>query len=287
MNKVNYCFNKKRNSFSESWGYIIRSKHSMPSCIECNYNNQIDSDLNERNITREDFFDDEKIYNTPIEYSNYSPIQPEKINSENINDCFQGILNYIYFNSENKLNTEELYFQFPNDGYSSMIKNCSNYLNIINIFHFNDSNSIFSISNQKNAFIRFNFKRIKVNPIAYSIRSGSIISNTTRLISFNFEGYDEENKMWDILDERVDVVKINSSGNFCIFYIRQTNKSYSSFRLKQTDTLITNLWGFSISAFEIHGNISLNQNIIEFDDINQIQDYSFDLSILDPNLFVF
>ena len=75
------------------------------------------------------------------------------------------------------------------------------------------------------------------------------------------------------------------NGGFVLYNVHSTNKFYSSFKIEQTETGSNGSWGFSISAFDIHGiisiptksNVSSNNRILN-DDISSVhtdQYYNF------------
>lgn len=213
------------------------------------------------------------IYNKKIDYSNFNQLPPEKMNTRIVYDCFHGILAYIYFYSENKLNIEELEFHFS--GSNNTQQN-----NILNIFDYNDINLQFQIGSFRNAFFGITFKRIKIKPIAYSIRSDLLSNTSSHLVSFTFEGFDIINNKWDLLDERVNINDLIPSGGYNMFFVRSTDKCYSSFKIVQLEPGNNGFWGFSIAAFDVHGIIYMNDESCAQLDENIIknQDISLDLN---------
>ena len=117
----------------------------------------------------------------------------------------------------------------------------------------------FTINNYENAFFGLKFKRIVIKPTFYSIRSGQIIKDF--LISFIFEAFDNDMNYWVVLDERVNINDLNFDGAYMMFFVRKTDNFYSAFRIRQIDVSGNGNWGFSISAFEIHGEIDYNDDI--------------------------
>ena len=273
-NRRKDIFHKTRfvtSNFEKLWYLIIADPYA---------NQQIDQKIIYlKNYEKDDYFQQipflqdfltfkGMVSHTKIEYSNFLQSPSDKINSSKLYDCFHGILFYIFYYSDNKFNTEELEFHFSKadqrkDLTSVIQKSPSgiyDQMNILNIFNYENINDQFQIDCSLNAFFGVTFKRIKVNPIAYSIRSGPSTNNSTHLVSFIFEGYDEENQIWDILDERVNINNLIPSGSFALFYVRSTSKSFSSFRIRQIEPGHNGFWGFSIAAFDIHGNINLRDD---------------------------
>lgn len=221
---------------------------------------------NEKPVSQNILTNEYSITQTPIDFSNYFQIDYDRINIYNLNDCFSGILHYIFYNSGNKLNTRELEFHFSNGKMRQNFtvlekKSPINQYNILNIFDFENIDSQFIIDSCKNAFFGLTLLRIKVNPISYSIRSGRNFNNSLYLISFVFEAYDEYSCKWTVLDERVNINDVNRDGGFKMFPVRKTTKTYSKFRIRQIEPSANGNWGFSIAALEIHGVVFYRENI--------------------------
>lgn len=217
---------------------------------------QIDPYFNEIFNPKESSIERSLITNNKIDYSNYIQISYDKINKSNLYDCFQGILKYIYYYSENKLNINELEF-YCSGSESKIIQN----QNMLNIFDYENIALQIKTECIKNAFFGITFRRIKINPISYSIRSGFSSNNSSHLISFTFEGFDEDNQKWDILDERVNLNDLIPNGGFNMYFVRSTHKRYSSFKIKQIEPGHNGFWGFSISAFEVHGIVYMKNSL--------------------------
>lgn len=146
----------------------------------------------------------------------YTDFQSQMDNKIDPNNYFNGILSFIFTRSLNKLNTKEIEFRVSNK-----IGNKKN--NILNIFSNNPADD-FTIQPSDDPFFGFTLKTIKIQPIAYAIRSGPLTMNTTHLTSFTFEGFDEDLKKWVVLDERVNINDLTPTGGFSLFYIRSTDK---------------------------------------------------------------
>lgn len=251
-----------KKTYQELWQMISQGINANSS-YNSFYISQDDSYFRELPKSQELLTDNYMTFHNKIDYSNYVCVSPDQIKISNLYDCFHGILFFIYYNSENKLNTEELEFHYSyaskRDSLADLIQQNSNardQYNILNIFDYQNIRSTFLIRQIKNAFFGITFKRIKVTPISYSVRSGSLQNNRTNLVSFVFEGYDEQKNSWDVLDERVNINDLTVNGGFALFYVHYTKKSYSSFKIRQTDRGSNGLWGFSLAAFDINGIIT-------------------------------
>lgn len=265
---------KDRKSFYNSWNQIIKKV------------NGINNDYWQNYLKDQNFFDEiplcqdyltltQMIFPNQISFSNFIKIDPYRINMSKLNDCFCGILFYIYFNSNNKLNTKELEFHFNNAQYRQQLTTQSDDLDILNIFNYSSINTEFKVDCCRNAFFGVTFRQIKVMPIAYAIRSGN---SNNHLVSFNFEAFDEDIQRWVVLDERVNLNNLIPIGGFSMFYVRSVDKSYSSFQIKQTEPSCNGFWGFSIAAFEIHGDIFMgDQKFIMNNNISEIKYEALDL----------
>lgn len=252
--------------FKKAWNSIIfeglNSKMiNIDDQYQLNRNDQTEY-FKEKPILQNFLVDDHQIIQNNIEYSKYYQLPAYQMDISNIYDCFHGILAYIFYYSDNKFNTEELEFYFSGGKNinCSTVKKKQKTLNILNIFDYANIDCYFTISSVKNAFFGVTFKKIKINPIAYAIRTGIFSNSSSNLISFTFEGFDEENDKWDILDERVNSNELVKSGSFAFFYVRSTKKCYSSFKITQTEPGTNGFWGFTISGFDVHGIISLRKN---------------------------
>lgn len=268
---------KNPSSFKQIWSFICQSKEDdFEQCLAYSLNTT-DDDTYFENIYDPQLsqIGIQTICNKKIDYANFNQLPPEKMNNRIIYDCFHGILAYIYFYSENKLNIEELEFHFS--GSNNTQQN-----NILNIFDYNDINLQFQIGSFRQAFFGITFKRIKIKPIAYSIRSGLLSNTSSHLVSFTFEGFDIINNQWDLLDERANINDLIPSGGYNMFFVRSTDKCYSSFKIVQQEPGNNGFWGFSIAAFDVHGIIYMNdessaqldENIIKNEDISADFNYN-------------
>ena len=104
-----------------------------------------------------------------------------------------------------------------------------------------------------NCYFGVTFKQIKIVPLCYSIRSDNSKDGLPHLDSFVFEGYNDDLQRWEILDERMNINDLIPPGGYGLYYVKTTTNSYSSFIIRQVEPGHNGMWGFSISAFEVHG----------------------------------
>lgn len=297
------CYKNGSSKYIVSWKKIIENS---PNFGRGNLDWEYDNYFDEVPFNQELLTYSCNLSNEIIDFSNFTQISSDKMNSRNLFDCFHGILNYIYYYSRNKFNINEIEFHYS--GSQSRLslakmnqKNRTNAIDeydINNIFDYENIQTQFLIHSQINSFFGVTFKRIKINPISYSIRSGILSNISSHLVSFTFEGYDELNDKWDILDERHNINNLIDSGSYHMFFVRTNHKYYSSFKIKQTGPGSNDFWGFSISSFEIHGIIAykndikndLNENFIKINNENQnISQNDFSLSydpVMDMTEFI-
>lgn len=204
----------------------------------------------------------ELITKEKIDFSNYVQLS-NQIMKRSIYECFHGILFYIFFYSKNKFNTEEIEIHFSGANNCYLLSKLKN-INILNIFDYENINTKIDIPCYINSFFGVTFKNIKIKPVSYALRSPVFSSQFPHLVSFTFEGFDDINKQWDVLDEQVNISVLVPNGGYNIFYNKTTNKCYSSFIIKQTSPGNNGMWGFSLAAFEIHGIIYYKENIEMF-----------------------
>lgn len=214
------------------------------------------------------------ISSSPVDYSLYNQTPIDQIRPSNLFDCSHGIISFITYYSNNLLNGRELEFHFSGasqrKSLEQEIKNNNNnnviadYIDISNIFDSENPKTYFQIGAFKEAFFGVTFKRIKINPTCYYIRAGQLCNRFGPfLTSFTFEGYNEETAEWDILDERMNINDLNPSGGYALFIVKTTDKSYSSFRIHQTEVGGNDFWGFTIAGFDIHGYLSLSHSTLD------------------------
>lgn len=272
-----FILNKdKYKTFRVIWKLIVNKPDIDVSALN---NIKPDSDFFVEIPVFQHFLTDEnKIFNFPIDYKRYSPLTFDEINSKDISKRFTGILNYIFIESGRMLNTYEIEFHFSGAKNRKCLKQMydevktvkTDDINILNIFEYENKASEFLINCIKHSFFGIKFNNIKMKPYAYSIGSG-ISLRFNRLVSFTFEGYNDKLKKWEILDERKNINDLIPNGGSGIFYVHLTKTYYSAFLIRQTEPAANGFWGFSIAAFDIHGDI------IETDHVNN-DDFNFDLT---------
>lgn len=200
-------------------------------------------------------------FNLNLNWSDYQCSTLNDLNSKD--DCFKGILWFIYYRPCNKINLNEIQFGYKNAKFTQYFKNQKNITkNFIDLFDYNDSKKFIKIS----TFFQINFKRISVRPICYSICSINL--QRGNISSWIFEGFN--GFTWVTLDERININLVQ--GKFILCACKTNDEYYSTFRLRTLDEDVT---VFGISAFEIHGNIKLTK----------FEEDVEELPIIDFNLF--
>lgn len=270
-------------------------KRSYKNCWNAiMFNHRIDISLVTGKINTDSFFEDIPLFQhcltksgmtceNAIDFSSYSPFPLRQINTNNLFDCFHGILQYIYYYSNNKLNTEEFRFHFS--GAKSQ-KKFNRINDILSIFDYKNIMTHFRINSIANAFFGVTFKRIKINPIFYSIRL-SPFPDLSLIVSFNLEAFNGETQEWDILDERENLNFIAPEYLTRVFILKSTNVYYSSIRIRQTEPSSNKLWGFRIIAFEIHGiiqNLEIQEKSLTLNLSDDDSDHSLDSYGYNPNM---
>lgn len=284
MKKTNFT----KDTFQDTWVLILQKTNPKRKHNDTFNIIQEKHYFQETPLLQEYLTDKMKITDKKIEYSYFVQLSSDQINTNNLYDCFHGILFFIYFYSENKLNIEEVEFYYSGGrerkNYLTTITQNPilygvNQSDILNIFDYSNFNTYFRIDTIPNAFFGVKFKRIKVNPTSYSIRSGGSTNNIPHLVSFIFEGYDEDTGKWDVLDERVNINDLIKVGGYKMFYVRKTIKYYSAFQIRQIEPGHNNFWGFSLSAFDIHGIVILRNDVSMAKDTELLESpsNSFDL----------
>lgn len=253
---------KMHKSFRANW--ISIKENSGKKELNINSNNFVKDDFFEEFLPPNLLVDDDMCTKECVDYTNYTPNEFQKIDLYN---CFNGILSYIYLYSNNKLNTSELEFYFSGAQIFKHLlnsKHFNNQFNIMNIFNNDDINSYIEIGSFKEAFFGVKFKRIKINPVCYSIKIG-LYHKFAYNITYNFECFNDETKKWDVLDERVNLKFDQIKYLTRLFPIRPIANYYSAFRIHQTEPIIDKTWGFRLIAIDIHGSVKYNENSDNFD----------------------
>lgn len=265
--------------FIQRWGAICwRFEGSQNKLNQKNFTSNTKNFFNDIPNSQCDITDEKMICQMDIDWSLFTQLKPSQINHKDMFDCFHGILYYAFYYSNSMLNTNELSFHFSgakkrqsyNQILNDPIKGRNDQWNILNLFAYENINSQFTVDCVRDAFFGFTFKRIKIQPIAYSIRSGVLTNCDSHLVSFVFEGYDEQAQKWDILDERININDLIPTGSFALFYTRTTSKSYSSFQIRQTEPGSNGFWGFKIAAVDVHGNVSYREDAISVPSLEDI-----------------
>lgn len=249
-------------SYSLYWKSIIKPASRIDNYLNNgNYNINYDEDIPKMQSF---LTSSENCINKEIDWSYFFQNPSSEINSRSLFDSFQGILQYIYFISENKFNTNQLEIHYSRADERTDLNIQSNNINdkcdITSIFDYKNTSTYFQIPFVINGYFGITFKKIKINPLCYSIRSDNSKDRSPHLDSFSFEGYDEELKRWDVLDERININDLIPPGGYGLYYVKTTKKSYSSFIIRQIDPAHNGMWGFSIAAFEIHGTPQVCEN---------------------------
>lgn len=218
-------------------------------------------DLQDKKFLENDFPQSQEFLTTyghcvrhKVDYFEYSQNYEKRIYPNSKDECFNGILQFIYNNSIYQYNTNELAFFFS-DAKISAFSSQLPYHDILNIFDYTNTNTGFTVPIKREAYLGVVFKNIKINPFFYTI---GLNYSQNNLYSFVFEGFDEYTEKWEILDERCNFY-IGQHDDFYNFNTHKTNNSYSYFRIRQTCPG-NNFWGFFLYGFDIFGKISLRDN---------------------------
>lgn len=268
---MHYFLKKKYSSnlsFQDIWKSVnFKSNIDIEKNIDCNKETQY---FNNKPVLQNLLAENHQVITKEIDYSYFNQISVSEIDTTNLYECFQGILAYILYYSENKFNIKELEFFFSgakNYNRSTSVKKPYK-ANIMNIFNYDKYNYQLDIENVNEAYFGLTFKRIQIQPQAYSIRFGSKSNSSSNLICFTFEAFDENLKKWDILDERINTNELTKDGSFALFYVHLNGKNYSSFKITQKEPGTNGFWGFSIAGFDIHGIVSLRENMVDVQNEN-------------------
>jgi hypothetical protein len=157
-------------------------------------------------------------------------------------EMFQGVINYIYFNSGNLYNRGELLLE-----YSSAAPG-SDPANILN----SNTEACFESGSGLEDCFAITFLRASVRPFAITIKSGPWSKRNPLQWCFVFQGWNSDRQVWQTLSERM-----NEARPCCSWkgYAIDTPHIFRKFRFVYTGCVVPGVPNFSFSAFEIHGTV--------------------------------
>ena len=166
---------------------------------------------------------------------------PGRLFKSNDDDKFDGIINYLKKETNNKINITASSVNTPY--YPS------------NVIEYDDRNKWFHSQRQSNNWICFDFNENSVIPTNYKIRSSEYSANSHNPRSWNIEGSNDNNE-WEVLSEEKDSQYLNGSHLVHLFSInKKQNKKYRYIRMRLTDKNWCNSDYFMLDSFELYGNL--------------------------------
>ena len=110
-------------------------------------------------------------------------------------------------------------------------------------------------TNDKDSWIKYDFKNKKVSPVCYSIRSVNCSKDWHHPKSWVVEGSNTDSDDWKILDSRKDCMSLKNRSTVQCFAIQQSSDFYRFLRIRQTDENWNDNNIFAMSALEYFGFI--------------------------------
>ena len=117
-----------------------------------------------------------------------------------------------------------------------------------------DSSSMFSSRNERDQWLMYDFRFLRIKPTSYYIKSGIYGKYEYHPRSWDLEG-SNNGKEWDVLDSRRNDGSLNGVSSTGKFDISSSYKYYKYLRIKQTDTNWKGDNFLVISALEFDGSI--------------------------------
>lgn len=118
-----------------------------------------------------------------------------------------------------------------------------------------DSNNYFMTENIAGSWICFDFKKHKVIPTNYTIKSYQR-TNDQHPRSWVIEGLNVKTSKWEIIDEKNDCSILNGDGIIHTFQIQnQEENEFKSIKMRLTGPNWTNNNSFLINSFELYGEL--------------------------------
>lgn len=163
-----------------------------------------------------------------------------------INNQFQGIINYLRMLSNDEIETE---IQVTSSSVLSEEYVPSNTI------VFDDPKKHFFSANVSNSWICFNFLNHQIIPSTYTIMSGPYSQNDGHQKSWVIECSNDEDD-WTIVDEQQDCSFLNDYNAVHTFNIsKKVNKPFKFIRLRQTGLTTSGTNLLILSAFEVYGEL--------------------------------
>jgi hypothetical protein len=181
-------------------------------------------------------------YNGP-----YPEPNPQVLCSQgsDLHTCFDGILRTIWINCDKKYNAAEIEFKYktlcPSEDSDPTF-----------VLDYEDHRRYGTGPSMAGQYFAVQFLRIRVLPIAYSLRTDLNPDGTNHLRSWVFQAKNTNEKTWTTLDERVKEGCLTKPGGFVLLFVH-TKKDFNEFRVLQIGPSHMNYLSFNLAGFEIHG----------------------------------
>jgi hypothetical protein len=185
------------------------------------------------------------VINKPISWADYRRVDLLSIPPDDF--AFHGIIQHIHSSSGQQYNVAELLVQ-----YSSMAPG-SDPSHLLNAA----TGDCFISGSSGNDCVVLSFQRVSVRPTAIVVKCGRWTRMNPPHWSFIFQGWDPRGRSWFTLSER------RHEWRPCVKwrgFTIDTECWFRQFRFLYTGEIVTGVPSFSIEAFEIHGDVELNQS---------------------------
>jgi hypothetical protein len=166
--------------------------------------------------------------------------------ASNLQACFDGILHTIWINSDKKYNVREIEFK-----HKTLCPSEDSHPTFV--LDYEDRRRYGTGPSTSGQYFGVEFRRIRVRPVAYALRTDLNPDGTNHLRSWVFQGKNANEKNWTTLDERLKDGSLMKAGAFVIGFV-ETRKYFTEFRVMQTGPSHMNSLSFNLSGFEIHGH---------------------------------
>lgn len=162
------------------------------------------------------------------------------------NSIFKGIINYLKENSKDGLEKE------INITSSSVF---SKSYDPRNVLIYNDKSKRFLSDDIENSWICIDFKKHRIIPTNYSIKSFELNQNSAHPKSWVIEA-SNDNQNWDLIDEKNNCPALNGRNFIHTFKIKnQVHNKYRYIRLRQTKPNCAESNYLMISCIEFYGTL--------------------------------
>lgn len=134
----------------------------------------------------------------------------------------------------------------------------SNFPKYVADFIKNNQNDHFMSNDERNSWLQYNFKKMKIRPTHYTIRTHAAGPKNCHLMNWCIEGSNNFLKEWTVLDTRRNITSLSSASATQTFEISnklEQDEYYKFIRIKITGPNDANNYYLMLSSLEFFGSL--------------------------------